>query len=52
MKKFTLLSNRAGSLFMAPAAALVGAFVIAPFFWIIFVSFTNLTLLVKTAVNP
>ncbi|MEO2039984.1 MAG: hypothetical protein ABGW90_15030, partial [Martelella sp.] len=37
---------------MAPAAALVGAFVIAPFFWIIFVSFTNRTLLGKTAVNP
>jgi len=52
LKKFTLLSNRAGSLFMAPAAALVGAFVIAPFFWIIFVSFTNRTLLGKTAVNP
>ena len=37
---------------MAPAALLVGAFVIVPFFWVIFVSFTNRTLLGRTALNP
>lgn len=52
MKKFSLLSNRAGALFLAPGAILVALFVIIPFFWVIFVSFTNRTLLGKTAVNP
>ncbi|QUS57705.1 carbohydrate ABC transporter permease [Pseudovibrio brasiliensis] len=52
MKNFSLLSARAGALFFSPAAALVGAFVIVPFFWVIFVSFTNRTLLGKTALNP
>ncbi len=37
---------------MAPAGLLVGAFVIVPFFWVIFVSFTNRTLLGRTAANP
>ena len=37
---------------MTPAALLVGAFVIVPFFWVIFVSFTNRTLLGRTALNP
>nr|WP_244271798.1 sugar ABC transporter permease [Pseudovibrio denitrificans] len=46
------MSARAGALFFSPAAALVGAFVIVPFFWVIFVSFTNRTLLGKTALNP
>ena len=52
MKRFTLLSARAGALFMTPAALLVGAFVIVPFFWVIFVSFTNRSLLGRTALNP
>ena len=52
MKKFSLLSTRAGALFLAPATALVGVFVIVPFFWVIFVSFTNRTLLARTAVDP
>lgn len=52
MKSFSLLSNRAGAFFLAPAAALVGLFVIVPFFWVIFVSFTNRTLLGKTALSP
>ena len=52
MKRFTLLSTRAGALFMTPAALLVGAFVIVPFFWVIFVSFTNRSLLGRTALNP
>lgn len=54
MKKrnFSLLSTRAGAMFMAPAAALVAVFVLLPFFWVIFVSFTNRTLLGKTALNP
>ncbi len=51
-RSFSLLSNRAGAAFMAPAAALVGVFVLLPFFWVIFVSFTNRTLLGKTALNP
>ena len=51
MKKFSLLSTRAGALFLAPASALVGVFVIIPFFWVIFVSFTNRTLLGRTAVD-
>ena len=52
MKRFSLLSTRAGAAFMTPAALLVGAFVIVPFFWVIFVSFTNRTLLGRTALNP
>ena len=52
MKQFSLLSRRAGALFFSPAAALVGAFVIVPFFWVIFVSFTNKTLLGTTALHP
>lgn len=51
-RNFALLSNRAGALFMTPAALLVSVFVIAPFFWVIFVSFTNRTLLGRTAVDP
>ncbi|HEV7320061.1 MAG TPA: sugar ABC transporter permease [Ensifer sp.] len=52
MKTFSLLSTRAGALFLAPASALVGVFVIIPFFWVIVVSFTNRTLLGRTAVDP
>jgi len=51
-KNFSLLSHRAGAAFLAPAAALVGVFVLLPFFWVIFVSFTNRTLLGKTALSP
>ncbi len=51
-KNFSLLSHRAGALFLSPAAALVGVFVLLPFFWVIFVSFTNRTLLGKTALSP
>ena len=51
-KSFSLLSARAGAVFMTPAAALVGAFVLLPFFWVIFVSFTNRTLLGRTALSP
>jgi multiple sugar transport system permease protein len=52
MRKFSLLSHRAGAAFMTPAGLLVGAFVIIPFFWVIYVSFTNKTLLGRTAANP
>ena len=52
VKRFSLLSGRAGAAFMTPAALLVGAFVIVPFFWVIFVSFTNRTLLGRTALHP
>lgn len=52
MKRFSLLSPRAGAAFMTPAGLLVGAFVIVPFFWVIYVSFTNRTLLGRTALNP
>jgi len=51
-RNFTLLSNRAGTLFVTPAALLVSVFVILPFFWVIFVSFTNRTLLGRTALDP
>jgi multiple sugar transport system permease protein len=51
-KSFSLLSHRAAGLFLTPGALLVGVFVIAPFFWVIFVSFTNRTLLGRTALNP
>jgi len=47
-----LFNRRISTVFMSPAAILVGLFVIAPFFWIIFVSFTNRSLLGVTAVNP
>lgn len=52
VKNFALLSNRAGAAFLTPAGLLVSVFVIVPFFWIIFVSFTNRTLLGRTALNP
>ncbi len=51
-RSFALLSHRAAGLFMTPAALLVAIFVIAPFFWVIFVSFTNRTLLGRTALDP
>ncbi len=51
-RNFALLSTRAGALFLSPAFLLVSIFVIVPFFWIIFVSFTNRTLLGRTALNP
>jgi multiple sugar transport system permease protein len=51
-KRFSLLSARAGAAFMLPGAVLVGLFVIAPFFWVIYVSLTNRTLLGRTALNP
>ena len=52
VKNFALLSNKAGAAFLTPAGLLVSIFVIVPFFWIIFVSFTNRTLLGRTALNP
>ncbi|MBU1334762.1 MAG: sugar ABC transporter permease [Alphaproteobacteria bacterium] len=52
VKNFALLSNRAGAMFLTPAGLLVSVFVIVPFFWVIFVSFTNRTLLGSTALNP
>ncbi|MCA1404389.1 sugar ABC transporter permease [Ensifer sp. IC3342] len=52
MKSFSLLSRGTGVAFLAPAGLLIGAFVIAPFFWVIFVSFTNRSLLGRTAVDP
>jgi len=52
VKNFALLSNKAGAAFLTPAGLLVSVFVIVPFFWIIFVSFTNRTLLGSTALNP
>jgi len=51
-RNFALLSSRAGAAFLTPAGILVAVFVIAPFFWVIFVSFTNRTLLGRTALNP
>src|SRR5690606_33913118 len=52
VRNFSLLSNRAGAAFLTPAGLLVSVFVIVPFFWVIFVSFTNRTLLGRTALNP
>jgi multiple sugar transport system permease protein len=52
VKQFSLLSRRVAALFLTPGAILVGLFVLLPFFWVIFVSFTNRTLLGKTALNP
>ena len=51
-RDFALLSHRAGAAFLTPAGLLVAVFVIAPFFWVIFVSFTNRTLLGRTALHP
>jgi len=51
-RNFALLSARAGAAFLTPAGLLVAVFVIVPFFWVIFVSFTNRTLLGRTALNP
>ncbi|WP_172123489.1 MULTISPECIES: sugar ABC transporter permease [unclassified Devosia] len=51
-RNFALLSNWAGAAFLTPAGILVSVFVIVPFFWVIFVSFTNRTLLGRTALNP
>jgi multiple sugar transport system permease protein len=52
LKQFSLLSRRAALLFLVPGAVLVGLFVLLPFFWVIFVSFTNRTLLGATALHP
>jgi len=52
VRNFALLSHRAGAAFLTPAGLLVSVFVIVPFFWVIFVSFTNRTLLGRTALNP
>ena len=51
-RNFALLSSRAGAAFLTPAGILVSVFVIFPFFWVIFVSFTNRTLIGRTALNP
>jgi multiple sugar transport system permease protein len=51
-KSFALLSARAGAAFLTPAGILVALFVLLPFFWVIFVSFTNRALLGRTALNP
>src|SRR3569623_617936 len=52
MKSFSLLSRRAAALFLTPGGILVAIFVLLPFFWVIFVSFTNRTLLGATALHP
>ena len=44
MKQFSLLSRRAAALFLTPAALLVGVFVLLPFFWVIVVSASALSL--------
>ena len=51
-KTFSLLSARAGALFLLPGAVLVGLFVIVPFFWVIAVSFTNRSLIGQGAAHP
>ena len=52
VRNFALLASRAGAAFLTPAGLLVSVFVLLPFFWVIFVSFTNRTLLGRTALNP
>ncbi len=51
-QKRPLLSIRTGLLFLLPALAFVTIFLIFPFIWIIFVSFTNETLTGTGALNP
>jgi multiple sugar transport system permease protein len=52
LQRRSILSLPAGLLFLLPAGVFVFAFIILPFFWIAFVSFTNRTLTGRTAVNP
>jgi len=51
-QKRPLLSIRTGLLFLLPALVFVTIFLIFPFIWIIFVSFTNETLTGTGALNP
>jgi len=47
-----ILSRKTGFVFLIPAFVFVLLFLIVPFVWIIFVSFTNQTLTGETALNP
>lgn len=47
-----VLSRPVGLLFLAPTAILVGIFVLFPFFWVFYISFTNQTLTGTTAIQP
>jgi multiple sugar transport system permease protein len=47
-----VLSNRTGLVFLLPALILVAVFLVFPFLWIFYLSFTNQALLGATASNP
>jgi len=47
-----VLSRRTGFLFLLPALFFVGVFIIFPFVWVFWLSFTNQTLTGVTAVEP
>ena len=47
-----VLSGRAGLAFLSPALAFVAVFLIFPFIWIFYLSFTNQSLTGTTAANP
>ena len=51
-RKQSILSTRTGILFLLPALLFVGVFLIFPFVWIFYLSFTNQTLLGATAAHP
>lgn len=51
-KRPGVFSGRVGLTFLTPALIFVAIFLILPFFWIFFLSFTNRTLTGVTAVHP
>lgn len=51
-KRPGVFSGRVGVVFLSPALVFVAIFLILPFFWIFYLSFTNRTLTGITAVNP
>ena len=47
-----ILSRRAGLLFLAPALAFIAVFLVFPFLWIFYLSFTNQTLTGAASLHP
>lgn len=51
-KRPGVFSGRVGAVFLSPALVFVAIFLILPFFWIFYLSFTNRTLTGVTAAHP
>lgn len=46
-----VLSRRGGLAFLSPALVFIGVFILLPFFWVFFISFTNQSLTGRTAID-